>query len=114
VDAFFDALDDDLNVSGAMSHLFDLIRESNRLLDAGTLNAGHASQVLEGWHRINQVLAFDREALVIPAEVESLVKERQEARETKNWPLSDQIRDRLAALGWNVKDSKDGQKLTPR
>ena len=114
VDAFFDDLDDDLNVSGAMGHLFDLIRESNRALDGGTLSASQAAQILEGWGRINQVLVFDRDASVIPAEVEALLQERQRARESKNWPQSDQIRDRLAELGWNVKDSKDGQKLTPR
>jgi cysteinyl-tRNA synthetase len=114
VDAFFDALDDDLNVSGAMGHLFDLIRESNRALDGETLSAGQASHIIEGWRRINQVLVFDRDASVIPAEVEALVQERQRAREAKNWPESDQIRNRLAELGWNVKDSKDGQKLTPR
>lgn len=114
VDAFFEALDDDLNVSGAMGHLFDLIRESNRALDGGTFSAGHAAQIIEGWSRINQVLVFDRDASVIPAEVEALVQERQRAREAKNWPESDQIRNRLAELGWNVKDSKDGQKLTPR
>ena len=39
---------------------------------------------------------------------------RQAVREAKNWAESDRLRDEIAKLGWNVKDTKDGPKLTPR
>ena len=40
--------------------------------------------------------------------VELLIKLRKEARDNKNWALSDQIRDELAGLGVQLKDGKDG------
>ena len=40
--------------------------------------------------------------------VELLIHLRNEARENKNWALSDQIRDKLVALGIQLKDGKDG------
>jgi cysteinyl-tRNA synthetase len=109
---FFETLDDDLNISGALGHLFDLVRESNRALDAGTLSSAQGAQVLADWGRIDQVLALAKEAEAIPAEVTALVEERQQARAAKNWGRSDELRDQLAALGWAIKDGKDGAKLT--
>ncbi len=111
---FFAALDDDLNISGAMGHLFDLVRESNRAMDEGTLSVGQAAALLEAWQRINAVLGFEREAAAIPTEVLALVEQRQAARAAKNWAESDRLRDAIAAFGWVVKDTKDGPKLTTR
>ncbi|MGB8168900.1 MAG: cysteine--tRNA ligase [Chthoniobacteraceae bacterium] len=111
---FFAALDDDLNISGAMGHLFDLLRSSNRQMDEGTLFGDQAARLLVDWNRINSVLALDRDAAIIPAEVVTLVEQRQAARAAKDWAGSDRMRDEIAALGWVVKDTKDGPKLTPR
>ena len=114
VEGFFTALDDDLNISGAMGQLFDLIRDSNRALDAGTLDAAAAAALLAAWQRINAVLCFEAEAVAIPAEVLALVEERKAVRAAKDFAASDRLRDAIAALGWVVKDSKDGQKLSPK
>lgn len=114
VEAFFAALDEDLNISGAMGCLFDLIRETNAALDKGELTPGQATALLAEWQKINSVLSIERDAVSIPAEVHALVAERQAARAGKNWAESDRLRDAIAALGWVVKDTKDGAKLTPR
>ncbi len=111
---FFAALDDDLNISGAMGHLFDLIRESNRALDGGALTAGQATELVGAWRRMNSVLGFERGAAAVPAEILALVEQRLAARAAKEWAESDRLRDAIAALGWVVKDTKDGPKLTPR
>ncbi len=114
VDGFFTALDDDLNISGAMGQLFDLIRDSNRALDAGTLDGPSVAALLAEWQRINSVLRFEADAVAIPAEVLALVEERQAVRAAKDFAASDRLRDAIAALGWVVKDSKVGQKLSPK
>jgi len=44
-------------------------------------------------------------------EVMELVAQRQQARATKHWAESDRLREQIAALGWTVQDTKDGQKL---
>ena len=111
---FFNALDNDLNISGAMGELFDLIRDSNRLLDQGQLSAGGAADLLIIWESINSVLSFERDAATPSPEVLALAEQRQVARANKQWGESDRLRDAIAALGWVVKDTKEGPKLTPK
>ncbi len=111
---FFAALDDDLNIAGGMGHLFDLVRDSNRALDRGELSAGQAARLAADWQQMNRVLALEADVQAIPAEVLKLAEERQQARAAKDWNASDVLRDQIAALGWVVKDTKEGAKLTPR
>lgn len=113
-EGFFAALDDDLNISGALGHLFDLIRESNSALDRGELKPSQAAQLLADWRRIDSVLGFERAAATVPAQVTALVEQRQQVRAAKQWAESDRLRDEIAALGWIVKDTKDGPKLAPK
>jgi cysteinyl-tRNA synthetase len=112
-DKFFEALDDDLNISAALGHLFEQIRESNREVDAG-ISPERAGAWLDWWHRINQVLAFEAEAEKPPAEIAALANERVQARLAKDWQKSDELRDAIQRGGWEVRDTKDGQVLTRR
>jgi cysteinyl-tRNA synthetase len=112
---FENALDDDLNISAALGFLFESIRETNRAMDEHKLDAASASAWLDWWKRINTVLDLESEGeVVVPPEVTQLAKERESARREKNWKRSDQLREQIAALGWEVRDTKDGQKLTQR
>ena len=111
---FQEALDDDLNISAALGFLFESIRETNRAMDRDEMDAASANAWLDWWTRINNVLDLESEAeVVIPAEVAQLAKDREAARREKNWRKSDELRDHISALGWDVRDTKDGQKLTP-
>jgi len=109
---FEEALDDDLNISGALGELFKIIRESNAALDAGALAPAHARRLLAWWARINAVLALEPETVALPTEVQQLLEQRAAARAAKRWADGDALRDAIAALGWTVKDTKDGQKAT--
>jgi cysteinyl-tRNA synthetase len=111
--AFEDALDDDLNISAALGFLFESIRETNRAMDQNKMDAASASDWLDWWKRINTVLDLEAGAdVVIPHEVTQLAEERENARREKNWKRSDELRDRISSLGWEVRDTKDGPKLT--
>ena len=110
--AFLEALDDDLNISGALGHLFDTIRDSNRLMDQTEFTPADARALLNWWTTVNRILAFDPDATAISPEIQSLLDRRAEARKAKDWPASDRLRDELSAKGWEVKDTKDGQRLT--
>jgi cysteinyl-tRNA synthetase len=108
---FGEALDDDLNISAALAGLFDLIRDSNRLFDRGEITPGQA-RALQAWRdRIDSVLALAPDSDGIPAEIQALADRRIAARREKDWKLSDSLRDEILSLGWQVKDTKDGQKL---
>jgi cysteinyl-tRNA synthetase len=110
--AFEEALDRDLNISEALAVVFQTVRETNKAYDAGILSANTAKELLAWWDRVNSVLQVQPEAAEIPPEVARLLEARAAARAAKNWALSDQLRDEILAAGWEVKDSRDGQKVT--
>jgi cysteinyl-tRNA synthetase len=111
-DSFFAALDDDLNISAALAELFKQIRTTNQLVDANELQPSQAAALLQWWENVNQVLQVHSDQEVVPPEVQELVKQRAEARAAKGWQQSDVLRQKIAELGWTVKDTKDGQKVT--
>jgi cysteinyl-tRNA synthetase len=111
---FKDALDDDLNISAALGFLFETIRDTNRAMDRNELDASSANAWLNWWKRINAVLALEMETIELPAEIAKLAEERAQARLAKDFRKSDELRDHLKALGWEARDTKDGQKITRR
>ncbi|MEP6821314.1 MAG: cysteine--tRNA ligase [Chthoniobacterales bacterium] len=111
---FEDALDDDLNISAALGFLFESIRETNRALDDGTLLPEDAQSWLDWWSRIESVLALNADETELPDEVVQLAEARVQARLAKEWKKSDELRAELAALGWEARDTKDGQKISRR
>ncbi|MEP6699551.1 MAG: cysteine--tRNA ligase [Verrucomicrobiota bacterium] len=113
-DAFATALDDDLNISGALGVLFETIRKTNRALDRGELDANAANTCLQWWERIDRVLALSGEESALPPEIAALANARTQARLAKDWRKSDELRDELRAHGWEAGDTKDGQKITRR
>jgi len=115
-DAFTAAVNDDLNIPEAFAALFALVRGSNSALRDGKLSATDAAALLTLFDRMDSVLGvirFGRAARTdaVPAEITALVEVRAAARAAKEWAESDRLRDELAAKGWEVRDSKEGQKL---
>ncbi len=112
-DTFDTALDHDLNISEALAAIFDMVHAGNKTLDAnGTLPGAPAVlALLASFDRVIGGLEGEREDA--DADVLALVEARGEARQSKDWARADQIRDRLAELGWEVRDSPDGAKLRP-
>ena len=111
---FEKALDDDLNISAALGFLFETIRETNRAMDKNKLDGKIAAAWLKWWDRINQTLNFESAGAELPEEVKKLAEARAQARLAKDFQKSDELRDQLNALGWEARDSKDGQKITRR
>ena len=116
LDDFAAAVNDDLNTPKAFAALFELVRESNSAL-AG-LEPAQAAAVLEVFRRMDSVLGvvfFGKAAKAeVPAEIQALLDERAAARAAKNWAESDRLRDAIAAAGWIVKDSKQGQSVSKK
>jgi cysteinyl-tRNA synthetase len=106
--SFESALDDDLNISGALGALFEFIRNANKRKIA----PDEASGILSVWSRLDRVLGFGMPARYeAPADVQRLVEERQAARQAKNFKRSDEIRDQLASLGWVIEDTPQGPRV---
>jgi len=113
--AFGEALDDDLNISGALAAVFDFIRETNRMIDRNELGAAgaqRATALLDRLDTVTGLFAPLAEASV-PKAILDLVEARQKARREKDFAGADAIRDSLAQQGWVVEDTPDGPRVKP-
>jgi cysteinyl-tRNA synthetase len=110
--AFSAVMDEDLNVSAAWGAVFEWVRENNRQLAEGQMNSAKAAAQLAAWNAIDSVLGVSRQdAAALPAELESLLEQRQTARKAKDFKRSDAIRDELKAKGWTIEDTPKGARL---
>ena len=111
----YDAMNDDFNSPVLIAQLFEAVKYVNLLIDKKeTLTA----EDLEEFKSTIYVFVYDVLGLQneeqqdssdkISGVVEMLINMRKEARDNKDWALSDKIRDELAALGIQLKDGKNG------
>jgi cysteinyl-tRNA synthetase len=108
LDAFRDALADDFNTPRAMAEAFELVAEANRE------DAPGAPEALRGMLELVGLESLASAEEGAGAEAEALLAERENARAAKDFARADELRDRLAELGWEVRDSADGAKLVPK
>ncbi|MDQ0770570.1 cysteinyl-tRNA synthetase [Pseudarthrobacter defluvii] len=116
MDAFCEAMDDDLNVPRALAALHDTVRAGNTALaegdDAAARNALHAVVLMTDVLGLNAVAGSEavstREAEALAVLVEAQLSARDAARAEKDWTASDAIRDTLNQAGVVVEDGPDG------
>jgi len=112
-DAFIAALEDDLNTADAITAVFELVRELNIMAaDANTAK----EQLLEGAKVFEELidvlgLLYERKEEAIPQEVLDLVEQRAAARKAKDFAEADRIRDEIAALGYSVRETRQGVEI---
>lgn len=113
-----EAMDDDLNSPIVISHLFDSARAINTVFDGkGTISEADLKELREVW----KTYAMDILGLQLDGAqdagagmdaykgaVDMLLNMRLEAKRNKDWGTSDKIRNELTALGFTIKDTKDG------
>jgi cysteinyl-tRNA synthetase len=111
----FDAMNDDFNSPILIAQLFEGVKYINQIND-GTLQISAADleilkATLEGF--VKEVLGIEstdnkQDSGKLDGVIEMLIMMRNQARVDKNWALSDEIRDKLLAIGIQLKDSKEG------
>ena len=114
--AYFQAMDDDFNTPEALSVLFQIIAEINRIRETNfnlacqlgklILRLGNYLGIL--YSSPDQFLMGDGISAVIKDEIEKLIVERERARADKNWQRADEIRDQLSNMRVVVEDSTSG------
>jgi cysteinyl-tRNA synthetase len=113
-EAFFDALADDFNTPRALATVFDWVREANRRAEAGEQVGAADLREMLGVLALERLLDADAAAGGPDEAAHELLERRQAARAAKDFAKADRLRDELAALGWEVRDSADGPTLVPR
>ena len=114
--AYREAMDNDLNTAQALTVIYDILKAD---ADAATKIACLAE--------IDEVLSLDlidgAKALAaaseeaqsdIPAEVLALVEARKAARQAKDFAKADALRDEIAALGWELRETRQGTQITKK
>ncbi|WIM81535.1 cysteine--tRNA ligase [Gallibacterium anatis] len=115
IEAFKAAMDDDFNTPGALSVLFDMARELNKLkaeqnpqMDAFAARlrelAGVLGLLYQDPETFLQAGMDDDETKII----ETLIAQRNQARANKDWAAADAARDKLAAMGVVIEDGANG------
>ena len=113
---FTEAMDNDLNTALAVTAVYDvlkadatnatklaLIEDFDKVLGIGLIDA--AKKLAES----NSGAGDD-----IPEEITKLIEERKEARKAKNFALADEIRDKIAEMGYVITETREGTKVTKK
>ncbi|HNY50914.1 MAG TPA: cysteine--tRNA ligase [Smithella sp.] len=106
---FAAALDDDLNISGALAALFNFTGKLNSPLTSGIINKNNALNILAALKNINDVLGImDFEVNVSHERINELINKRNVARAARNWQEADAYRTQLSELGVEILDTPRG------
>ncbi len=113
---FEESLDDDLNTAEGLAAIFEYVRAMNTALDDNQFqedNRWDAAKVLEVFDTVFDVLkpsapATAKEDGLSDADIDALIAERNDAKKTKNFKRSDEIRNLLLEKGILLEDTKDG------
>jgi len=123
------SMEDDCNSAQAIGHLFNMVHLANRIIENKKLNSSQETKLilndiknsLQKWgevlglftqdpqqflHDLREKSAFRKK--VDTALIDELIVARQEARNNKNFALSDEIRDKLITMGIELKDTTQG------
>jgi len=114
-----EAMDDDLTTQVVISHLFDSAKAINTVFDGkGTISEADLAELRDVWKTYAiDILGLQLEddsaaaggnADAYKGAVDLLLNMRLEAKRNRQWEVSDHIRNELTALGFSIKDSKDG------
>ena len=113
-----EAMDDDLNTPFVIAALFDSVRAINTVWDGkGTISEADLNELRDVWKtyainilglRLEEQGTGDEKLKAFSGAVDLLLGVRLQAKQNKDWATSDKIRNELTALGFQIKDTKDG------
>ena len=106
---FEEAMDDDLNTADAVSAVFELVKFANTNASADS-SKEFVETLKKEISELCDILGIitEKKADSLEAEVEALIAERQAARKAKDFAKADEIRDKLLAMGIQLKDTREG------
>ncbi len=111
---FFEAMDDDLNVSKAMGAVYNFIKKTHPILHVNHLDQDQKQYILASLRRLNEILGvFRLKGCPLAPGVNDLIARRELARREKNWQEADNVRDELLSQGVQIIDTITGPVWKP-
>jgi len=107
------AMDDDLNTADAIGVIFEYIKELN-VVFAENKDSKSAESALKVLDELLDVLGLLKEDDEIPENIISMAEQRNEARKNKDYALADKLRDEISSLGYEIKDTPEGIKISKK
>jgi cysteinyl-tRNA synthetase len=108
---FLKALENDLNIPMAISHIFTFLKEIQQVLKRG-ISSGNRGMIVKALKEVDQILQImDFPPEEQREEVLSILEARKEARKRKDFVTSDKLREELLKFGLEVMDTPEGQVL---
>jgi cysteinyl-tRNA synthetase len=109
---FIESLDDDLNISGGLSSIFNLIKKVNIFFSKGEIGRKNVVEIKEFLEDIDNVLCIlEKKEENLPEDILNLIKEREKARKEKDFKKADLIREKLKEKGIILEDTPYGTRL---
>jgi cysteinyl-tRNA synthetase len=102
---FEKAMDNDLNIAQALGAIFEFIKNINKLEG---MNKRNAEKIAETMNEFDKVLGILEEESELDKEIIEKIKQREHARNSKDFEAADKIRDELAEKGIILEDTPDG------
>ncbi len=120
---FNECMDDDFNTALAISDLYGYFKKIKTAISQGDITAGTMLNQIKKTYSLlglfdsdpdEFINAYGKKEVSVPNEVTALAEERLLARKNKDWAKSDSLRAEITALGYDIKDGKDGYTLTKK
>lgn len=110
---FQSAMNDDLNTPLALSVLYNLITKTNKKISENNLSVDVAKKMLTIFEKMNKVfgLRFSEKEIEMPEDIKQLADARLEARKSKDFQKSDELRKEIGAKGYLIEDLGDSYKI---
>jgi cysteinyl-tRNA synthetase len=108
-EGFEEAMDDDLNISKALSFVFEFMNTINKLMSENKIGKKNAQEAYDTMMDFDAVLGvMEQEKQTLDQEIDALIEQREQARKTKDFKMADKIRDDLKARGIILEDTPKG------
>ena len=105
---FEEAMDDDLNISIALSHIFEFVKEINTFMMQNKVGKDGVKKIIKFMNEVDKILGvLEEKEEKLSSELKKLIDEREKARKEKNFAKADKIRNQLKEKGIILEDTKE-------
>ncbi|MFQ6073742.1 MAG: cysteine--tRNA ligase [Candidatus Bathyarchaeia archaeon] len=108
---FAEAMNNDFNTPQALTHLYALARQINKIVSKQKISPKVAENIVQTFRELGGIFGIlEKEVTIeeLPKEVERLIRQREDARKRRDWRTADRLREEIKRLGYLLEDTPEG------